>query len=76
MNPIQRNCIKQVKLEQRIIGEIYLSFVYGLMSFVHIFLYLYINCYNHTKELKLLNELLDLKFIISEKSIISMQTEL
>lgn len=76
MNPIQRNCIKQVKLEQRIIGGIYLSFVYGLMSFVHIFLYLYIDCYNEAKNLKLLNELLDLKSIISEKSIISMQTEL
>ena len=53
-----------------------MSFVYGLMQFVHIFLYLYIDCYNEAKNLKLLNELLDLKSIISEKSIISMQTEL
>lgn len=52
-----------------------MSFVYGLMSFVHIFLYLYIDCYNEAKNLKLLNKLLDLKFIISEKSIISMQTD-
>lgn len=52
-----------------------MSFVYGLMSFVHIFLYLYIDCYNEAKNLKLLNKLLDLKSIISEKSIISMQTD-